>query len=331
MNFLPHLCGLLLALARVATASPFSNAVASINADASMRLVKVSESDPGNWVREDEKIEKYVAKGVNFVDITDMSVGGSSSIPSFYNRYYRSTYGTEASNWLYNQVVSAATPNPAISVTRFSHSFNQPSVIAKIPGSSSDALVIVGAHLDSTGGSSSARGPGADDNGSGVVVIFEALRILAGAGFKPRNTLEFHFYAGEEGGLLGSQDVFKSYKSANKQVLAMVNQDMAGYSPSGVISIYTDYVDSSLTAYVRRVAEEYTGLNTSTDTCGYGCSDHHSAYSNGFPAAYVCDEVISTSSPYIHSPSDSYNTIMWDAIERHTKFTVGFLVEASYL
>lgn len=58
-------------------------------------------------------------------------------------------------------MISAAGANPAISVTRFSHSFNQPSVIAKIPGSSSDALVIVGAHLDSTGGSSSARGPGA--------------------------------------------------------------------------------------------------------------------------------------------------------------------------
>lgn len=226
-------------------------------------------------------------------------------------------------------VVSAAAANPSISVTKFSHSFNQPSVIAKIPGSSSAALVIVGAHFDSTGGSSTARGPGADDNGSGVVVIFEALRILAQAGFAPQDTLEFHFYAGEEGGLLGSKDIFSSYKTANKQVLAMMNQDMAGYSPSGVISIYTDYVDSSLTAYVRRVAEGYTGLKTSTDACGYGCSDHQSAYSNGFrksmtpdlnsaprtnacftnygcgsAAAYACDEVMSTSSQYIHSPSD---------------------------
>jgi leucyl aminopeptidase len=194
----------------------------------------------------------------------------------------RDTYFPIADSRTLHVVVSAAAANPSISVTKFSHSFNQPSVIANIPGSSSDALVIVGAHLDSTGGSSSARGPGADDNGSGVVVIFEALRILAEAGFQPQNTLEFHFYAGEEGGLLGSKDIFKSYKSANKQVLAMVNQDMAGYSPSGVISIYTDYVDSSLTTYVRKVAEGYTGLKTSTDACGYGCSDHHSAYSNGF-------------------------------------------------
>jgi leucyl aminopeptidase len=72
---LPCVCRLLLALAGVATASPFGHAETSVTADASLRLIKVSESDPGTWVREDDKIEKYVAKGINFVDVTDMSVG----------------------------------------------------------------------------------------------------------------------------------------------------------------------------------------------------------------------------------------------------------------
>ncbi|KAL2162352.1 hypothetical protein VTH06DRAFT_7265 [Thermothelomyces fergusii] len=251
------------------------------------------------------------------------------TLTDFYNRYYRSSYGTEAGTWLFNTIKSVAAANPSITVTQFAHSFNQPSLIAKIPGSSSN-LVIVSAHYDSTGGSSSARGPGADDNGSGVVVLLEALRVLANAKFKPKNTLEFHFYAGEEGGLLGSQAVFSNYKSSGKNVLAVVNQDMAGYSPSGKLSIYTDYVDSALTTYTRVVANAYIGSTTS-DTCGYGCSDHASARSNGFPAAYVCDEPMRTSSPYIHSSRDDYSTIMWDAILRHAKFTVAFLVEASYL
>lgn len=69
---------LLLALVGVAAASPFSHGDTSVTADASLRLIKVSESDPGTWVREDEKIEKYVAKGINFVDVTDMSVGDPS-------------------------------------------------------------------------------------------------------------------------------------------------------------------------------------------------------------------------------------------------------------
>lgn len=70
--------GLLVAVAGVTTASPLSHAETSVTVDAALRLIKVSESDPGTWVREDEKIENYVAKGVKFVDITDMNVGNPS-------------------------------------------------------------------------------------------------------------------------------------------------------------------------------------------------------------------------------------------------------------
>lgn len=163
--------------------------------------------------------------------------------------------------------------------------------------------VIVGAHFDSTAGSTSARAPGADDNGSGTVTILEALRVLANAKYAPKNTLEFHFYAGEEGGLLGSAAVFANYKSSAKNVLAFLNQDMTGYSPNGKITFYTDYVDSSLTTYATKIAESYIGA-TATDRCGYGCSDHASARSNGFPAAYACEDKMSTSSPYIHTSND---------------------------
>lgn len=109
---------------------------------------------------------------------------------------------------------------------------NSPSPLLLSPLGSLQALthipqVIVGAHYDSTGGSSTARGPGADDNGSGVVTILEALRVIAASGFKPKNTLEFHFYAGEEGGLLGSQAVFANYASTGKTVLAVVAQGMS--------------------------------------------------------------------------------------------------------
>ena len=187
-------------------------------------------------------------------------------------------------------------------MSQFTHSYAQPSIIARIPGSSEN-LIIVGGHFDSTGGSPNGRGPGADDNGSGVVVILEALRVLAEAQYAPKNSLEFHFYSGEEGGLLGSADIYRSYKSAKKNVLAFVNQDMAGYSPSGKISVYNDYADNALTAYVRLIVSAYVGSSTN-DTCGYGCSDHASAYSNGFPAAYVCDEPDATSSLFVHTAED---------------------------
>jgi bacterial leucyl aminopeptidase len=249
---------------------------------------------------------------------------------SFFNRYYNGKYGTESAQWMFDTVTSVAAANPAIKVTQFKHSFNQPSVIAQIPGNSSN-LVIAGAHFDSTGGSATARGPGADDNGSGVVVILEALRVLAESGYRPKNTLEFHFYAGEEGGLLGSQGIFNDYKAKSKNVLAFMKQDMAGYSPSGKISVYDDYVDTSLTAYIKKIVNAYGGGSYTTDKCGYGCSDHASATAAGFPAAYVCDEPMDTSTPFLHSEKDAYETVQWPAVLRHAQFTVGFLVEASYL
>ncbi|KAJ8121872.1 hypothetical protein O1611_g9986 [Lasiodiplodia mahajangana] len=153
----------------------------------------------------------------------------------------------------------------------------------------------------------------------GVVVVLEALRVLAEAKYAPANTLEFHFYSGEEGGLLGSRDVFNSYSRSGVEVLAAMNQDMTGFSPNNVIAVFSDYSDTNLNTFIKKLVPVYTSLPVSTDRCGYACSDHASAYSAGYPAAYVCDENIADSSPYIHSAQDTVSTL-----------TVGFLVEASY-
>jgi leucyl aminopeptidase len=170
--------------------------------------------------------------------------------------------------------------------------------------------------MDSTAGNSRTRSPGADDNGSGTVTHLEAFRVLVESGFKPKNTLEFHWYGGEEGGLLGSADVFSSYRSSGKTVLAMLNQDMTAYSPSGQLAVYTDYVDQALTTYVKAIAQEYTGAAPLTSRCGYGCSDHASARSNGFPAAFVNEDMMQRSNPDIHSPQDvsrNFSSIMTTA------------------
>lgn len=177
--------------------------------------------------------------------------------------------------------------------------------------------------MDSTGGNSQARSPGADDNGSGTVTHLEAFRVLVAGGFKPKNTLEFHWYAGEEGGLLGSADIFASYRSSRKTVLAMLNQDMTGYSPSGRVAIYSDNVDQPLTTYVRALAREYTGAEPLTSRCGYGCSDHASARSNGFPSAFANEDLFEKSNPNIHSSRDvsfSHDFLVIDRISHELSY-----------
>ena len=75
---------------------------------------------------------------------------------------------------------------------------------------------------------SSGRAPGADDDGTGSVNLIEALRALVAAGYKPSTPVEFHWYAGEEVGLLGSQDIASSYASKGVDVKAFMELDMSG-------------------------------------------------------------------------------------------------------
>lgn len=86
-----------------------------------------------------------------------------TTFSEFYNRYYTSSYGKEASDWLFSQVqdlISASGATKA-SAKQFAHSWTQSSIIATIPGKSTDKIV-VGAHLDSVNGRNrTGRSPGA--------------------------------------------------------------------------------------------------------------------------------------------------------------------------
>jgi Zn-dependent M28 family amino/carboxypeptidase len=73
--------------------------------------------------------------------------------------------------------------------------------IAEIPGTDlKDEIVMLGAHMDSWH-----SGTGATDNGAGVAVGMEAVRIIQSLGLKPRRTIRIALWSGEEQGLLGSR------------------------------------------------------------------------------------------------------------------------------
>lgn len=63
-------------LAAVSTGLSLVSAVPAVDSavkvDAALRLIKTSPTDSGKWVTEDEKILNYVAKKVDFIDITDI-------------------------------------------------------------------------------------------------------------------------------------------------------------------------------------------------------------------------------------------------------------------
>ncbi|MBY0391663.1 MAG: M20/M25/M40 family metallo-hydrolase [Novosphingobium sp.] len=74
-------------------------------------------------------------------------------------------------------------------------------VVAEIPGSDPKAgYVMAGAHFDSW-----IAGDGANDNGAGSITVLEAARLISKLGIKPKRTIRFVLWSGEEQGLLGSR------------------------------------------------------------------------------------------------------------------------------
>ncbi|KAI0224925.1 hypothetical protein L0F63_005762 [Massospora cicadina] len=207
----------------------------------------------------------------------------------------------------------------------FNHTWAQPSVIARIHGTDEEA-VIIGAHLDSINqfDPSNGRSPGADDDASGTTTILEALRSLAKSGFRPKRTIEFHFYSAEEVGLLGSRTVAKAYAKENRQVAGMLQLDMIGYMNDNKTKIYVDYTDNQLSELVRRCVDRYSKLSWINGECGYACSDHASFIKVGYRSAYVSEDI---PNHHMHRPSDSLILLDFKAMKEFTKFVIGFAIE----
>ncbi|KAG9860489.1 Zn-dependent exopeptidase, partial [Aureobasidium melanogenum] len=172
---------------------------------------------------------------------------------------------------------------------------------ATLPGKT-NKTVVIGAHQDSINlfFPSLLAAPGADDDGSGTVTILEALRVLLLdqdiVQGKQDNTVEFHWYSAEEGGLLGSQAIFQTYEKAGRDVKAMLQQDMTGYVQKTLdagepesVGVITDFVDPGLTEFIKKVVTTYCDIPYVLTKCGYACSDHASASKAGYPSAFVIE------------------------------------------
>lgn len=236
-------------------------------------------------------------------------------LSSFVNRFYTTTGGTDASNWLRTKWAGMATGRSDITVTQFAHTgYPQKSVIFTIAGTDNAAQVVVlGGHLDSTIGSGTgetSRAPGADDDASGIASMTEALRAMIASGYKPRRTINMIGYAAEEVGLRGSQAIAQNFKANNVSVVGVMQLDMTNYKgAANDIYIFTDYTDSLQNDFVGKLITAYQPtLTIGYDRCGYGCSDHASWTAQGYPASMPFEATMSSSNRSIHTVNDTYAT-----------------------
>ncbi|KIV90351.1 hypothetical protein PV10_07663 [Exophiala mesophila] len=267
-------------------------------------------------------------------------------LTSFHTRYYKSQYGIDAAQWLFDTIHDVVNASGAFqhnaSLHHFHHPWGQFSIIARFPGKTNHTVVI-GAHLDSINMflPSILAAPGADDDGSGTVTILEALTALLHSDDivtgQAENTIEFHWYSAEEGGLLGSQAIFKSYFESGKEVKAMIQQDMTGYVEQTLahgkpesVGVITDFVSPELTEFIKEIITTYCDIPYTLTKCGYACSDHASASKYGFPSAFVIESDFEYSDKKIHTTDDVIKYLSFDHMLQHAKMTLGFAYEAAF-
>eukprot|EP00735_Rhodelphis_limneticus_P008954 TRINITY_DN2420_c0_g1::TRINITY_DN2420_c0_g1_i1::g.8895::m.8895 TRINITY_DN2420_c0_g1::TRINITY_DN2420_c0_g1_i1::g.8895 ORF type:complete len:392 (+),score=148.86,sp/Q2U1F3/LAPA_ASPOR/44.24/1e-85,Peptidase_M28/PF04389.12/2.8e-31,Peptidase_M20/PF01546.23/0.045 TRINITY_DN2420_c0_g1_i1:54-1178(+) len=254
---------------------------------------------------------------------------------SFNNRYYKSDTGVESCNWLYETVGELASVRSDITVEQFTHSFPQKSLIARIlpSNAAADASVIIGSHQDSIAQfMPNGKAPGADDDGSGSMTLLEVFRVLVEGGFKPKDyILEFHWYAAEEVGLLGSQDVAQAYQRDGAKVRGMLQMDMVGYDAGNSrVAVITDFTDANQNQFIRQLVDQYLSIPWIDSKCGYGCSDHASWTKAGYPSSFPFETEFSKINSEIHTPRDLVATINFDHAAEFGKLAVAFAVEMTY-
>ncbi|GAA6028242.1 hypothetical protein JCM8097_006936 [Rhodosporidiobolus ruineniae] len=237
------------------------------------------------------------------------------SFSGFRNRYYRSDTGKQSQQFLLGQIkqIVHSRKDLHITIREFEHPWGQNSIIVRLePKSSSttsEDIVILSAHQDSTNLLPFLPAPGADDDGSGTTSLLAAFSSLVNAGFVPsERPVELHWYSAEEGGLLGSQAVAQEYAKKGVKVRAMMQNDMSAFVKAGTkphIGLFRDYTDPALTEFIATVIDEYATIPRFDSSCGYACSDNGSWFKLGYPSSFIMESRFEESSKNIHSTKDT--------------------------
>jgi len=193
-------------------------------------------------------------------------------------------------------------------------------VVGLLPGTDpavADQYIIVGAHYDHLGlGQQHSLAPreigqihhGADDNASGTSGVLELADAFSHSPRRPRHSIVFICFAGEELGLLGSAYFANHAPFPITQTVAMINMDMIGRVSKNKL-----YVSGTGTSpgFQKLVQDANHGRNfdISFSSSGYGASDHTSFTVKEIPVLFFFSGLHSD----YHKPSDTSDKI--DAVD----------------
>jgi hypothetical protein len=171
--------------------------------------------------------------------------------------------------------------------------------VAEIRGSERPGeVVILGAHLDSWD-----LGTGVTDNGTGSMVVLDAARAIAQSGLRPKRTIRFILFSGEEEGLLGSRAYAAAHAAEADSIQAVLVLDNGTGAIRGQALQGRTELEGLWHALLAPVAK--LGADTVRNASKYG-TDHLSFLPYGVPG-FNFDQVSRGYSHTHHSESDTYD------------------------
>ncbi len=181
-----------------------------------------------------------------------------------------------------------------------------------------EETIILGAHHDHFGVQAGLVFPGADDNASGTAVLLEIARVLATTGIRPKRSLLFLSFAGEEQGLLGSRFYVAHPRHPLSAAKAMINVDHAGVG-NGHITVGL----SKLEKAVAQAAAEKVAAGDKLELYGlFPGGDHVPFAEAGLPTAAI---VTAGSHPDFHQPTDTAEKIKPELLASMTRYTLALV------
>lgn len=185
-----------------------------------------------------------------------------------------------------------------------------------------DEYIIIGAHFDHAGDNKNGTyNPGALDNASGTAVMMEIARVLKEGKYKPKKSIVFITFNGEEEGLYGSQH-YANYPvyPLNKDKTVMINLDMVGSKTVMPLTLLSfDSTNTKLREEFYRYSKAL-GID-SVQEAGQG-SDHYPFGAKGIES--LCLINMDLRNGY-HTPNDTIDKVDKERIAEIARLVLYYL------
>lgn len=186
-----------------------------------------------------------------------------------------------------------------------------------------EEVVILGAHLDSWD-----LGTGATDNGTGCMAVLEAARALKAVGVRPRRTIRFVLFSGEEQGRFGSKAYVAAHRAEMDRVSAVLIMDM-GTGRVRTIALQGRYdlrevMDRAVAPFQDELELEELSLRRTNGT------DHLSFHPWGVPAFAVRQHLADYFKTH-HTESDTFDKVYGDDMNQAAKVLAAWAYNVAML